>query len=104
MALSYVGASLGYESNLINGYVPVGKINYPGNNPSKRPAPGFEWRGAGDPSSGKCNWYNPSTKEMLHPDLNHPAPIGPHWDYTDKFGVEYRIMPYGSKVPKIGGK
>lgn len=35
------------------------------------------------------NWYNPVTKEMLHPDLKHPAPIGPHWDYTDASGIEY---------------
>ena len=68
--------------------------------PPAYPAPGFEWRGSGDPSSGKGNWFNPTTGEMFHPDLNHPAPIGPHWDYTDANGIEYRIMPDGSKIPK----
>ena len=79
-------------------------LKYPGNNPDKQPAPGFERRGSGDPSTGKGNWYNPVAKEMLHPDLKHPAPIGPHWDYTDASGIEYRLMPNGVMVPKYGGK
>lgn len=105
-------------SNILTGYIIYKKfitdkpnsfngnyqgLKYPGNNAAKQPAPGYEWRGSGDPSSGKGNWYNPVTKEMLHPDLKHPAPIGPHWDYTDPLGVEYRLMPNGLKVPKYGG-
>jgi hypothetical protein len=46
------------------------------------PYPGFdEWVGSGDPSSGKGSWYNPETDQSLHPDLNHPSPDKPHWDY-----------------------
>jgi hypothetical protein len=36
----------------------------------------------------------------LHPDLNHPDPIGPHWDYTAPDGTPSRIMPDGTVVPK----
>ena len=71
----------------------TGNVNtpkYPGNNPSKPPGPGYEWRGSGDPSSGKGNWYNPRTGQTLHPDLNHPNPIGPHWDYKSPDG---RVTP-----------
>ena len=66
----------------------IGKrsIKYPGNNPAKAPV-GFEWRGKpGCPPGTKGNYYNPRTKESLHPDLDHPAPIGPHWDYIDPTG------------------
>ncbi len=73
---------------------------YPGNNPSKQPGPGYKWRGSGDPSSGKGNWYNPTTDQTLHPDLNHPGPIGPHWDYKAPDGTWYRINPDGSVLPK----
>lgn len=41
---------------------------------------------------------------MLHPDLSHPEPIGPHWDYIDSSGIEYRLMPDGTKIPKRGVK
>lgn len=51
-----------------------GAPKFPGWNPSQSPGKGYEWRGKGDPSSGKGSWYNPKTKEILHPDLNHPAP------------------------------
>ena len=27
------------------------------------------------------NWYNEATGESLHPDLNHPPPKKPYWDY-----------------------
>ncbi|KMZ54868.1 polymorphic toxin type 37 domain-containing protein [Dorea sp. D27] len=79
------------------------KVNppkYPGNNPQKSPGKGWEWRGKGDPSSGEGNWYNPETGETLHPDLNHPEPIKPHWDYKGNDGNWYRLYPDGSLVPK----
>jgi hypothetical protein len=81
-----------------------GKINYLkvlGNNPSKAPK-GFEWRGrpGSTPGTKFGNWHNPKTGESLFPDLNHPMPIGPHWDYKDPLGKWWRIFPNGSKVPK----
>ncbi len=83
-------------------YISAGTVKYPGNNPAKSPGKDWEWRGNGDPSSGQGSWYNPKTGESLHPDLNHPAPIGPHWDYSPGSGkgFTHRIMPDGSVVPK----
>ncbi|MCH9609385.1 MAG: hypothetical protein S4CHLAM45_05260 [Chlamydiales bacterium] len=52
-----------------------------GNDPTKKPGEGFEWRGKGKQGSKEGSWYNPETGEQLYPDLSHPAPIKPHWDY-----------------------
>ena len=70
-------------------------IKYPGDNPSKSPGKGFEWRGKSSPKDGKGNWYNPKTGEKWNSDLNHGEPIGPHWDYTDSNGNKYRVFPNG---------
>ena len=75
-------------------------IKYPGNNPQKTPK-GFEWRGKpGYPQGTKGSYYNPKTKESLHPDLDHPAPYGPHWDYIDPNGKKWRLFPDGTKGEK----
>jgi hypothetical protein len=74
-------------------------VKYPGNNPAKSPGKGFEWRGRGDPASGKGNWYNPKTREMWHPDLSHAPPIGPHWDYTDSTDNTFRVYEDGRIEP-----
>jgi RHS repeat-associated protein len=74
--------------------------DYPGNDPAKKPGEGYEWRGKGSPNSGQGNWHNPQTGENLHPDLDHPDPYGPHWDYTDPDGNSFRLYPDGSSVPK----
>lgn len=76
------------------------KIKYPGNDPTKAPGKGFEWRGKSDPNSGKGNWYNPQTGEKWNSDLNHGDPVGPHWDYTDSGGNSYRVYPDGHIEPK----
>ena len=60
-----------------------------GADPTKRPAEGFEWRGRGEPKTGKGRWvkdHNLPTEESFHPDFNHPPPKGPHWDYTGPDG------------------
>jgi len=80
--------------------VPPPEINYPGNDPTRPPGFGFEWRGNGPPGSGMGNWYHPFTKEKWNPDLNHAPPIGPHWDYTDPSGRRFRVFPDGWIVPK----
>jgi RHS repeat-associated protein len=72
----------------------------PPSDPKRSPGPGWEWRGNGPPGSSEGSWYNPSTGESLHPDLNHPAPIGPHWDYRDPSGNDWRIFPDGSASRK----
>lgn len=72
-------------------------MKFPGNDPKTPPGEGWEWRGKGDVGSREGNWYNPATGESLHPDLNHPGDIGPHWDYWKK-GVDgsWRIFPDNS--------
>lgn len=71
---------------------------WPGDDPTKAPD-GFEWRGNGAPGSSKGNWYNPDTGETLRPDLNHPQPIDPHWDFKDILKKWWRIFRNG-KFPK----
>jgi RHS repeat-associated protein len=68
--------------------------NFPGNDPAWGPK-GTEWRG---PVEG--SWYNPETGEVFRPDLEHPLPEGPHWDYKDPQGKWWRIKPCGSVEPK----
>jgi YD repeat-containing protein len=68
--------------------------------PSQSPGPDWQWRGPGAPGSEEGAWYNPGTGESLHPDLNHPAPIGPHWDYVDPNGQGWRVYPDGRMEPK----
>ena len=89
-----------YEKGV--GFAGVGKIEFPGNDPTKSPGLDFEWRGKGDPSTGKGAWVNSRTGETLHPDLNHGAPFGPHWDYNYPGGGNgFRIYPDGSMTPKM---
>jgi Bacterial toxin 37 len=68
--------------------------------PDQSPGPGWEWRGKGPVGSDRGSWFNPTSGESLHPDLNHSPPIGPHWDYTDGSGTEARIFPDGRMEPK----
>jgi RHS repeat-associated protein len=75
-------------------------IPYPGNNPATPPNGDVEWRGKGDPASGKGSWVNPKTGEVYHPDVNHPLPVGKHWDYTDPNGKQWRVFPDGHVEPK----
>lgn len=74
--------------------------NYPGDDPNKAPGDDWEWKGKGTPDEGKGNWTNPNTGESLHPDLKHPEPYGPHWDYKNPDGKWYRIFPDGTVMPK----
>jgi uncharacterized protein RhaS with RHS repeats len=74
---------------------------WPGNDPMTAP-PGTAWYGrpGSVPGDGQGNYYNPVSGESFRPDLNHPYPIGPHWDYRGGDGVWHRIMPDGTVVPK----
>ena len=65
---------------------------YPGNDPKKAPE-GYEWHGRGPQGSPQGNYYNPTTGETLHPDLDHEPPIGPHWDYWGTDHIKFRIFP-----------
>jgi len=69
--------------------------------PSKAPSADFEWKGRDPNTPGrKGNWVNPKTGEKFNPDLNHPGPIGPHYDYTDPSGGQWRVFPDGRIMPK----
>lgn len=74
-----------------------------GNDPSRCPDKGFEWKGKGKPGSGQGSWVRgpKGTQESLHPDLAHPDPIGPHWDYeSPQFPTGARLYPDGTWSPK----
>ncbi len=58
--------------------------SWPGDDPTVPPGDGFEWRGKKPIGGNKGAWYNPSTGDSLHPDLNHPIGIDPHWDWINK--------------------
>ena len=58
--------------------------SWPGDDPTVAPGDGFIWRGPGEVGSAKGEWYNPTTGDQLHPDLNHPWPKGPHWGWRNK--------------------
>jgi len=61
--------------------------------PQECPGDDWEWKGKGEPGSSEGNWYNPKTKEKLHPDFNHPEPKPPHWGYTDGQGKKWDYFP-----------
>ena len=58
-------------------------VTYPGDDPTKAPGDGYEWKGQEPVGGDKGSWVNPNTGEQFHPDLNHEPPIDPHYDYTD---------------------
>ena len=68
-------------------------------NPATPPGSKFEWKGKGPVGSNEGSWWDPDTRESLHPDLGHEEPIGPHYDYTAPDGSEYRIYPDGRIEP-----
>ncbi|MFC3374783.1 RHS repeat-associated core domain-containing protein [Rugamonas sp. CCM 8940] len=61
----------------------------------------WPWRGPDAPGGPRGGYVNPSNPDQsAHPDLNHPAPVGPHWDFTDRKTGGWRIYPDGSVRPK----
>lgn len=73
---------------------------YRGNDPSIAPGSDWKWHGSGAPQTGKGAWVKEGTKESLHPDLQHPPPYGPHWDYVDQNGKQWRVWPDGTMSKK----
>jgi RHS repeat-associated protein len=67
-----------------------------GDDPTKSPGPGFEWKGRGKPGIGQGSWVKgkraDGSLERLYPDLEHPPPKAPHWDYK---GPDY---PTGAEL------
>jgi len=89
-------SSKGGGDNNDNNFQPpmLPDVKYPGNDPTKAPE-GTEWRGPGEKGSKEGSYYNPETKESWRPDLDHPLPIGPHWDYKDANKVWWRVYENG---------
>ena len=77
----------------------VPDVTYPGDDPAEAPD-GTSWRGSGPQGSKDGNYYNQETGESWHPDLDHPDPIGPHWDYRDRAGAWWRIGKGNIITPK----
>ncbi len=74
-----------------------------GNDPTRCPGKGFEWKGNGEPGSRQGKWVKgpKGSQEGLYPDLDHPKPIGPHWDYEGPdFPKGARLYPDGTWSPK----
>jgi RHS repeat-associated protein len=66
--------------------------------PDGKPWP---WRGPDAPGGPHGGYVNPGNPDQsAHPDLNHPAPVGPHWDFTDRKTGGWRIYPDGTVRPK----
>lgn len=57
-----------------------------GNKGSKKPGKGFEWEGKDEPGGRRGAWCYRKKKQSLHPDLNHPGNVKPHWDYDGPEG------------------
>jgi hypothetical protein len=79
------------------------EVKYPGNDPTKSPGEGWEWKGKGVQGESQGSYTNPETGESLHPDLGHSTEgkgIGPHWDYKSPDGRWYRVYPDGTIQPK----
>jgi RHS repeat-associated protein len=77
-------------------------------NPQQPPVgPGgtpWTWEGNGPVGGREGAWVPPEGGQSLHPDIEHPAPVGPHWDYRDKSlppGCrDFRCYPDGRVEPK----
>ena len=64
------------------------------------PQDGWEWRGPDAPGGAKGGWVSPDGSQSLHPDPNHPPPVGPHVDWNSPTGGRWRIFPDGTVKPK----
>lgn len=95
-AAAGAGGAAEDAASAAEGAKPFGPSSAPDfEDPSTPPGPDWVWRGSGDPVSGKGSWYNPLTDESLHPDLSHPDPIGPHYDWKPGDGPTYRVFSNG---------
>jgi len=90
----------GDESTQVAQEIPLPPLEEFPTDPTIPPGAGWEWKGNGTPGT-QGNWVNQETGEKLNPDMDHPPPIGPHYDYTDPEGNQYRWFPDGTMAPKV---
>jgi hypothetical protein len=95
----WVGTNVTGSTSNGDGAGPVNPPPIP-TSPNGSPGEGWGWKGSGPPESGKGNWVNPETGQKLHPDLNHPAPKGPHWGLTNPDGSKWDFFPDKGKWEK----
>ena len=78
------------------------KLGPLGRNPGKVPD-GYDWKGKPNsiPGSKDGSYVHPDGSR-LRPDLDHPGPIGPHWDHwPSKNGPKTRLDPdSGEPIPQ----
>ena len=88
----YIGLNIASDIGTIAGNMYM-KYNprYPGNNPNRIPD------GVNDRVNPKANYYNPKTGQSLRPDLQHAAPINPHWDWKDSNEDWWRLYRFFRK-------
>ena len=85
---------------IIPPWLPGTPPHFPGWDPTD-PPPGYRWEGPDPPGGRRGNYTRPGPpRESLHPDLGHPDPPGPHWDWKDPLGRWWRIPPNGPITPK----
>ena len=70
-------------------------VEWPGDDPTKKPGEGYEWKGKLPEGGDKGSWVNDKTGEQWHPDFDHEGEVGPHWDYTDPSKNRWRVFPDG---------
>ncbi|XBC86409.1 RHS repeat-associated core domain-containing protein [Vandammella animalimorsus] len=106
VSIASVGAAwLGW--NVLGPMLQEGEVNYPeppaipeGWQGDTCPLPGWEWRSPDSPGGKRGGWVSPDGRESLHHDPDHAPPIGPHTDWNDPNGGNWRIFPDGTIKPK----
>ena len=101
--LTALSASVGQTSD---GHLPPDPSKCPDKdhfwNADQAPHKGWTWDGGGGnvpPGSVGGRWVGPGG-QLLIPDLNHPAPKPPHWEYIDVLGKSWECDKAGDIFEK----
>ena len=97
--------AMSYPSTYVGGYLYAEweSGTWPGDDMTKTPGDGWEWRSKNPeskPGDKDGNWYNPNNGQTLRPDLNHPPPKDPHWDWNVPGKGKFEIYKDGRVIPK----
>jgi Bacterial toxin 37 len=96
-----IGNALTSDNASNSGVVPETPPQIPSGWDGKTPPQeGWEWRGPDEPGGSKGGWVSPDGSQSLHPDPNHPPPVGSHVDWNSPKGGRWRIFPDGTVKPK----
>lgn len=85
------------------GEIPTVDWSDPSRPPKGSDGKEWEWRGKSPQGGAKGGYVNPANPDQsVHPDLDHGAPVGPHWDFTDRGRAPsgWRVFPDGTVKPK----